>query len=383
MSICRPLPCADLGSAFCPCALASAGQCVYCTRLRGEDRCACDWAGVCVLLHRGGRGAPDAPGAGADGREHVQRSIDPPAVVRRGRLGTAAAARTLARGVRELRVLATHSGRAQLARPGTFVLIRRASRPDRYDVPLTVAGVDGDTFRLIFKVAGPKTRSLAAAADGEGLVWRGPYYSGLIGLRRLLGDRGRPRAAVIVTRGLGQAVALPVLAHLAGRGTETTVLLDPRGWGGDFARRELEAVGGGPAADVACMERAGAATLTAALRLRSAQPGAQRGAVLVVSCGSDLQHRWLVGLQPQLRAANGGAPVQYVAVNNALVVCGEGVCGACIRRLPDGTRFRGCKADIPPELLWPPQRGWGRRSAGALPASEATAREIGERDRDC
>lgn len=332
MSICQPLPCADLGSPYCPCALASAGQCVYCTRLRGENRCGCDWAGVCVMLHR-------AEGPGPEVRQPFETAV------RKTRPATVTAVRTASQGVCEMWLTASPSLSAQLSLPGTFVMIRAASSPETYAVPLTVAGVRGDAFRLIFKVAGPKTQTFAALAARQGVVWRGPYRSGLLGRRRLLEDRSRP--AVIVARGLGQAVALPVVTHLVRQGRAAVVLLDPRGWGKDFARSELEAGCRRPVLAIACMDEKGAAQLASTLSEFTQGVGP-----LLISCGSDIQHRWLVGLRGGLVEACGGKTVEYVAGNNSLIVCAEGVCGACVGRLPNGKRFRGCKADVMPELLW-------------------------------
>jgi dihydroorotate dehydrogenase electron transfer subunit len=344
MSLAKSLPCADLGTAFCPCALAASGQCTYCTRLRGEDRCACDWSGVCVLLHRGP--APSLPA-----------NVNPPqGAVRRTRAARIISAKTLTDGVCELWVRAPAWPCEQLRRPGTFVLIRPASLPGRFDVPLTVAGVKGDTFRLIFKIAGPKTQPLALLTRGGDVIWRGPYYSGLLGLRNLMAAHHAttpaavPATALVVARGVGQAVALPVVSHLVTRGIRCEVMLDPRGSGGGFARSELESLSGLRVEDIRCMKPAGATLLAGAVeRIAHKAPP---GAMALISCGSDLQHRWLVSLRPALLEAAGGRPLHYAAVNNSLVVCGEGVCGACVRRLPDGARFRGCKADAPPELLW-------------------------------
>jgi len=123
-------------------------------------------------------------------------------------------------------------------------------------------------------------------------------------------------------------------------------MLDARGWGRDFARAELEEASRRPVVEIACMEAKGAGQLADSLRGVAAGRGC-----LVVSCGSDLQHRWLLGLRRSLVDASGG-PVEYVAGNNSLIVCAEGVCGACVGRLPNGKRFRGCKADVMPELLW-------------------------------
>ncbi len=43
------MECEELAAERCPCSLAETAECTYCTQLRGEAVCGCDWQGRCAL----------------------------------------------------------------------------------------------------------------------------------------------------------------------------------------------------------------------------------------------------------------------------------------------------------------------------------------------
>lgn len=43
------MECEELAAELCPCILAATAECTYCTLLRGETVCGCDWQGRCAL----------------------------------------------------------------------------------------------------------------------------------------------------------------------------------------------------------------------------------------------------------------------------------------------------------------------------------------------
>jgi hypothetical protein len=300
--------------------------------------------------------------------------------VRAERRGIVLRVRELAPSVVELLIGLPAGLAPAFWRPGSFVLVRPRGKARAYDTPLTVIAAGSSGLRLVFGVSGPKTRSLAAMSPGDAASWRGPYYNGLFGASRFDRARGggpgfgghasgRHGFAVLVARGVGQAVALPLLRYLTGAGLRAEVLLDARGTGGDFAASELGSMLGAAPRPFACFTPRGGQELREALAslAASASPpvaGAGRWLRgLVVSLGSDLQHRWVGGLWPSLSAAVGGRGLDLVATNNRPVVCGEGVCGACVLRLSGGGRVRACKADVDPLRLWSPSRA-GSASEG-------------------
>lgn len=337
MPLAPSLPCADLAGPNCPCALGLAGECVYCTRLRGQDICACQWVGACVLLADSGRSAT------------VSRTSLPEPKTRLPRVGRVQARSEPVPGIVDLRVAVSPRLAPLLRRPGCYVFVRPSGFDESYNTPLTVVDAHGETMRLVLKVAGPKTQAIARVAEGANLIWKGPYSSGLLGmatLRRAV--RKGPGVAAIVARGMGQIVALPVVRLLKAKGWAVLACIDPRGSGGDFARAELESALGGKAVEFHSHSTGGAATVLAAMSRASEGRGA--GPRLLVSCGTDPLHRWVGRLWRSLAPQDGAWGL--VATNNTLAACGEGTCGACTLRMGDGARIRACKADVPPELLF-------------------------------
>jgi len=239
----------------------------------------------------------------------------------------------------------------QLQGPGKFILTRWSEHDESYDVPLTVVETSRHGMRLVFGVLGPKTIALAGVPAGRQLLWRGPYPGGLWGLTRLRHSlRQGPGRAVVVARGMGQAVALPLVRSiLAAPGWQVKLLVDASGedlsaaMGWDAYSRQGDCSLG----QIECYAAAGREALLRELT-------ATGGRVVLASCGTDLLHRWVGAAWRELydQGARGRDLPLLVASNNSLITCGEGSCGACTRRLPSGDRFRACKADCPPELLF-------------------------------
>lgn len=355
MPLAPSLPCADLSGPNCPCALGLAGQCVYCTRLRGESRCACDWAGSCVLLSqpasRAGLARDAAAGAGTGAGPPAVPEPARPVRTRRLRLGRIVARSEPSPGVVDLRMAVSPRVSSLLRRPGCFLFVRPPGPDDSHNTPLTVVEGGIDTVRLVFQVAGPKTQAIARVPAGGNLAWKGPYHNALLGasaLRRAL--RRGPGTAVILARGMGQIVAVPLLRLLTVKGWTVDACLDPRGKGGGFARRELERALGRRACEVRFYSESGRKAVLAKLACRSAALGDRPA--LLVSCGTDPLHRWVASIRHQHAAAVADRDWAFVATNNSPMACGEGTCGACTVRFGDGGRVRACKADIPPELLF-------------------------------
>jgi NAD(P)H-flavin reductase len=79
------------------------------------------------------------------------------------------------------------------------------------EVPISVAGVDGDVLTLTIRRVGAVTTALCAAVDGDQIGVRGPYGTGW-DLDRAVG-----RDVAIVAGGLGLAPVRPVVTELLER----------------------------------------------------------------------------------------------------------------------------------------------------------------------
>ncbi|MDT8904063.1 hypothetical protein [Anaeroselena agilis] len=55
------MECEELAAERCPCTLAETAECTYCTHLRGETVCDCDWQGRCAFERYQWRDGDDRP----------------------------------------------------------------------------------------------------------------------------------------------------------------------------------------------------------------------------------------------------------------------------------------------------------------------------------
>lgn len=305
--------CEDAGSSFCPCYLSLTGNCLACPAVNHTGSCdGCAWSGTCVWVE-----SHWALGQPRPGRPQYRVEV----VDRRPLTQTAFAL--------ELAAPAHLVNALQPA--GSFLMARPAEREAWFDVPLAVAGLDAarNTVTHYVQVAGPKTRALAAG--GRTLVVRGPFANGLVGRGHI--NAQPPGRALLVAVGIGQGPAHHAAAQMLAAKRPVDALLGPGDLGRVFIAGELAALG----ASVTLLDSdhgRNGKTFRDFLAANTYR--------LLVSAGSDEQHRVLWQL---LRQQRPGTPLVYT--NNAVMCCGEGICGSCSRPLASGIT-RACKAKITP-----------------------------------
>ncbi|HHW19051.1 MAG TPA: hypothetical protein GXX30_09185 [Firmicutes bacterium] len=314
----RPsVTCFDAGSEYCPCALAALGECVACSRLRGEEACVCGWSGLCVYQEFLRNQAVPKPG-----RPEVKASIG-----RRKDLVLPGDATPRAF------ILELHLA-DEIARwcsfPGSFVLVRPPGTRERFNVPVSVMDVRDGQVTLAVEVLGPKTRALEEwSLEGAELLVVAPFWSGLHGFRDL--QRYSAGNVLVIAKGMGQ-VAVPQLArHINHRGGSLKVLLGPGQLGVVFIEEMLEPL----PADVEILPKEVDHNLG-----RVAQELAGTKYDLVVSAGPDIQHRALKGILDRLEDLTGERP-GFTWMSNLTMTCAEGICGSCLV-----SGLRGCKAQV-------------------------------------
>ena len=302
--------CFDAGSQFCPCELASLGECVACSLLRGEDECRCGWSGLCVYqeFKRSGKDVPP------------RRRESHPLVVARTDLQCSPQRRAF---ILELAVP------DDIARwcyvPGSFVLLRAKGSPERFNVPVSVMDVGDGSLKVAIEVRGPKTVALdESCAEGRQVTMLGPYWSGLQGERL---SRHRGDKVLGFAKGIGQAPLLHAAKYVISGGGYFRALIGPGDLGWVFCDELLLKEG----ASVEVLPKAKDHNIAALY-----SELCRGGYGLLVSAGPDKQHRALRDLIASLES-----PPAFAWTSNLTVVCAEGICGAC---LVGG--LRGCKADL-------------------------------------
>lgn len=312
-------PCFDAGSVYCPCDLATLGQCVACSILRGQDTCDCGWSGMCVyqeFLRVRKTASPRRRGASA------------PVIARRD-LECAAGQQAF---ILDLSV--ADQVLAWCALPGSFVLLRPKGSPERFNVPLSVMQLRDGTLSVVVEVRGPKTIALErSCVRGQKVTVVAPFWSGLQGAADL--RRHGAGKVLGVAKGIGQAPLVHVTHYVLARGGTLKALLGPGVLGTVFADGLLAREG----ASVEILPRTKDHNIA-----RIYRDLCQGEYDLLVSEGSDQQHGALLDLLSSL-----DSPPAFAWSSNLSMTCAEGICGSC---LVDG--FRGCKAHLTSEYAQSP-----------------------------
>ena len=317
--------CIDSGSENCPCYLAVTGDCLVCSRLQGKDCCDCRWNGVCIYNEfiQNGR------------RVNNPRKDFKAGIVEKQYYGD------------DLIVFVLEVGKGfalKASRPGSYVFLKAEGMEDYFQTPISVLNTEVELGRiyLAVKVLSGKTKQLAGC---EGyLIVRGVYRNGILGIKKVIGSRGRiddRKKTLIITKGVGFAPGA-LLAAWAAPKARVDFLVDPDKAGEEFVRDYLpkELTGTVRHVDLAALLGGGEA---AAEDFELADFVEQGGYDLIVVLTSD----YYIGVIGQClsvrREAGGRVPEVTACANNFHLCCGEGICGACTRVDENGTVFKMCK----------------------------------------
>lgn len=316
--------CIDAGSEYCPCYLAETGECITCSQLQGKDFCDCkNWKGVCIYQEYVWNRHTIKEGR----KNFLCRILEKERVSDAVVILTIEVTKTLAR---------------ELNQAGAYVFLRGAREPYFFDTPMSIMTADAErgTIKAALQVRGVKTKSLGVLDDEVYL--RGPYWNGLLGLQNLKKMRGQ--RALLVTRGIGQAPALPVARKLVMAGNEVDVILDPGRAGVCFAEPYYRELGCGVVVLPLLDNKLSVPEESLAIIKSMVE---EKGVSLVYSGGSDKLHEGIGRLVSSL-----DKDISFCCSNDAKFCCGEGVCGSCQTRLPDGSRIKTCKTQLSPIELF-------------------------------
>lgn len=310
----KSLPCFDAGSEYCPCVLASLGQCISCSMLQGRDTCDCGWSGVCVYAEFERAGKQARPG-----REQSTAHVTTLTPLERPRDDYKA-------------YLAEIAVPFSLARwctlPGSFVLLRPEAAREAFNVPISVMESSAHSIKIAVECRGPKTTALETALlRDRKVVVTGPFWSGLQGYTQLASlARGN---TLVIAKGMAQAAVPPIASYIRSRGGNLKVLIGPGTLGLVFISDILERLG----AQYEIMPRAEDRNLG-----RISDEINTGSYHLLVSAGSKLQHQAILNLLSTISEKD-RLVSRFVWVSHLTMACAEGICGSCLL-----AGVRGCKA---------------------------------------
>lgn len=305
--------CGDLKSCYCPCMLAEENACEYCSRLQGKDYCDCAWGGRCPLyelfwLKKSG---------GA--RKNLRRDFSCKIKLRQKYAD-----------LHIYDIIIPLELAESLQGAGAFVFLRAEGSPREARFPVGVMKLSGTVLTVAVESVGAKTRLFIDTAEGE-IIVTGPYFNGILGSPWI--DNSEGGRVLLIAGGSGQAPAVSLCQGLAAK-NEVVCVLSAGHLGHLFALDFLtEFIDKDNIKVIDSLLTDGMGIVDRLI--------AEYEWDLVVSAGPDGQHQALI---KYFREKNINLPL--AATNNAVMCCGEGLCGSCRCRLKSGEAARLCKKQI-------------------------------------
>lgn len=312
-----PTRCIDINSIYCPCILAETNHCVYCSHLKGEAVCNCNWAGVCILNEKAWQ-ATSAKQKWNWDETRTRQDLEVPIT----------ALELIAENTYAMQVLVPKELAHSLDCPGSFVFFRRTEDPDFFKFPVGIMSVNSETIEVVIETIGPKSSRILENGTNQ-LIIRGPYYNGIFGQPWV--EKMTNGNVLMLTGGMGQPPAVPIVKKLVENGNQITAIVAPGKIGKIFAA-DIFRDWGIKVIPVTSMRREGMAKFIELITNEEVCPD------LVVSAGPDDQHHGIINVMQA-----GSKNIPMAATNNATMCCGEGVCGSCDKEVRGGKKVRTCK----------------------------------------
>lgn len=310
------MKCIDINSPYCPCLLSETNHCTFCSHLKGEPVCDCNWSGVCILYEK--QWQQKKPGWIRDVDMPVRLESDTEFIVKQ----------KITDQTYLLECEVTPELANALNRCGSFVFMRRPADQHFYHFPVGIMKVSGNNIQVVIEAIGPKSSRLFTDNNKRVMV-RGPYFNGILGQPWIDNvDNGK---ILLIVGGMGQPPVMPIARKLLEKNNSVKAIIAPGKIGTVFIAGELTALGI-EVQEVASMRQFGIHALKELLADSKECPE------LIVSAGPDDQHYGIITAMQSV-----GINLPMAATNNATMCCGEGICGSCERLTKDNKKVRTCK----------------------------------------
>ena len=316
--------CADYSSPYCPCILAETGDCVVCSQVNGSDFCDCKISGAfCVqqeLIRNGGKAKP--------GRKTYECRVTTVLSFE---------------GLVFLRVQVPYELENEVKRPGGFVFVRRKDADVWFDTPISVMyeEMHVGSIGMSILLRGVKTSQFANIVQGDTLLVRGPYMSGLLGLQHI--EKQQAGKCLVLAKGIGLLPSMAVVRYLQSKHNEVEVHLDEGGFPASIQKFCL---------DLFDLHYQAANLLDSAGQLREETKAtilrfAVSGGTLIHVGGSE----YVIHKVAEYIETVGLGAIRLSACNNANMCCGEGICGACTETTAGKRVIHHCKEQVNPRKI--------------------------------
>ena len=307
--------CIDINSKYCPCLLAETNHCVFCSQLKGETTCDCNWSGICVLYEK-------------HWQYNKQQESEETIKIRVEEQVEFMIKEQIGQNTVILELEVSHELAEGLKKIGSFIFVRSPKDPHYFNFPVNVMKVTGNRLQLGIETIGPKSMRILAEENNK-LIVRGPYYNGVLGGPWI--DNITSGNIILIAGGIGQAPGFPLATQLMNRNNQVKAILAPGKVGKIFIGEQLGEMGI-QVYNVASLRKFGIPLLK---EWFGSQPD------LIVSAGPDEQHYGIITAMQQ-----SGVNIPMVVTNNATMCCGEGICGSCLKKTQNNKNIRMCKQQI-------------------------------------
>ncbi|WP_461204386.1 sulfide/dihydroorotate dehydrogenase-like FAD/NAD-binding protein [Clostridium sp. DL1XJH146] len=320
------IDCIDSGTEYCPCHLAESGECILCSQLSGKCFCDCvNWKGTCIYQEYAWNGYK-----AKEGRQQFKSKVVGKHYVNSN--------------VILLSILVTNKLIKALLKPGAYVFVRNKNDEEYFNIPISI--MDADAKRNIIKICielkGVKTKNIGIINVNEEIIVKGPYWNGVFGLKHILDSKDGN--VVIISRGIGQAPAVPIMKRLYSEGNKITLIYDGGNYEKCFINSYLELCN----TDLIEINTLANNDISKELKTLINNLIEKNNLNLIHCSGPDYLIYKLMNLI--------NYRVNYSCCNNAKMCCGEGVCGACTARYDGDVVKRLCKIQTDPENIFEGRR---------------------------
>ena len=318
--------CIDAGTEFCPCHLAETGDCILCSQLSGKAFCDCaNWKGVCIYQEFIWNGSKAKAG-----RKNYLCNILKKELIEDNLL--------------ILTIKTSHKLAIDLSKVGSYIFIRNPKTEQFYDAPISImdSDISEDCIKVGIEIKGIKTKSIALLEEGNGILIRGPFWNGDLGLKNIYNSKNS--TCIIVARGIGQAPMLPVMKKLHANGNKIIVIMDKAPYKEIFIEDYLKQCN---AEVIECNTLENGSLSEEAKIVIQSILNKENVSLVHCSAADILIFSIIEFIDDRVKTS---------CCNNAKMCCGEGICGTCTARFRGHRVKKMCKFQIEPKYVFEGRR---------------------------
>jgi NAD(P)H-flavin reductase len=313
MVVIKNYDCVDAGGEYCPCYLAEVGECILCSHLQNKKICECIWTGQCIYQNYIWN--------------HNKRKNE-----RKDFQAQVLDKKNIMEDIFLLKIKLDKKIVKDLKHPGSYLMLKPKDSPEYFSAPMSIMDTDENESCIytLIEILGSKSKTLSNIE--ENIIVRGPYFNGLIGLKKL--KKAKANKILVVGRGAGIAPAINTIKYLIRNHNKITFIVD-------YGRRKEEYMEE-YIKNLNCTIKK--MNLKDEKEMDMLRDMAKEGYDILYSSGSDNFSRRMYPIARKHK-------MDFVILNNSKICCGEGICGSCTSKDVHGNLVKMCKTQVKPQEI--------------------------------